>query len=59
MATRITADTLIPGRGNPISNATMVTSGNNIVYAGPSAETEASRVEAWTTAARNWIRGNA
>ena len=29
------------------------------VYAGPSAETEASRVEAWTTAARNWIRGNA
>jgi len=29
------------------------------VYAGPSAETEASHVEAWTTAARNWIRGNA
>jgi len=29
------------------------------VYAGPSAEPEASRVEAWTTAARSWIRGNA
>jgi len=29
------------------------------VYAGPSAEPDASRVEAWTTAARNWIRGNA
>ncbi len=29
------------------------------VYAGPSAEPEASCVEAWTTAARNWIRGNA
>ena len=28
------------------------------VYAGPSAELEAPRVEAWTTAARNWIRGN-
>ena len=29
------------------------------VYAGPSVEPEGSRVEAWTTAARNWIRGNA
>jgi len=28
------------------------------VYAGPNADVEVSRVEAWTTAARNWIRGN-
>jgi hypothetical protein len=29
------------------------------VYAGPSADLDGSRGEAWTTAARNWIRGNA
>ena len=29
------------------------------VYAGLSADLDGSRVEAWTTAARNWMRGNA
>lgn len=37
MATRITADVLIPGKGDPISNGTVVTNGDNIVYAGPTA----------------------
>lgn len=37
MAVRITADTLIPGRGDPISNGTVVAEGNNLVYAGPAA----------------------
>ncbi len=37
MATRITADVLIPGKGEPISNGTVITDGDNIVYAGPSA----------------------
>jgi imidazolonepropionase-like amidohydrolase len=37
VATRITADVLIPGKGEPISNGTVITDGDNIVYAGPSA----------------------
>ncbi|MDX2344093.1 MAG: amidohydrolase family protein [Acidimicrobiia bacterium] len=37
MATHISADVLIPGKGDPISNGTVVTDGDNIVYAGPSA----------------------
>lgn len=35
MAIRITADTLIPGRGDPIANGAVVLNGDNIVYAGP------------------------
>ena len=37
MATRITADSLIPGRGNPIANGVVILDGDNIVYAGPAA----------------------
>jgi imidazolonepropionase-like amidohydrolase len=37
MAVRITADTLIPGRGEPISNGVVIAEGDNIVYAGPAA----------------------
>lgn len=37
MATRIAADTLIPGRGEPVANGVVVTDGDNIVYAGPAA----------------------
>ncbi len=37
MATRITADTLIPGKGEPIQNGTVILDGDNIVYAGLSA----------------------
>ena len=37
MATHISADVLIPGKGDPIRNGTVVTDGDNIVYAGPSA----------------------
>jgi imidazolonepropionase-like amidohydrolase len=37
VATRITAGVLIPGKGEPISNGTVITDGDNIVYAGPSA----------------------
>jgi imidazolonepropionase-like amidohydrolase len=35
MATRIAANTLIPGRGEPVANGLVVTDGDNIVYAGP------------------------
>lgn len=35
MATRITADTLIPGRGDPIAKGIVVLDGDNITYAGP------------------------
>ena len=37
MATRIAAGTLIPGKGEPVSNGTVILDGDNIVYAGPSA----------------------
>jgi imidazolonepropionase-like amidohydrolase len=37
MAVRIAADTLIPGRGEPISNGIVILDGDNIVYAGPAA----------------------
>ncbi len=37
MATRITADTLIPGKGEPIRSGTVILDGDNIHYAGPSA----------------------
>ena len=37
MATRITADTLIPGKGEPIADGTVILDGDNIVYAGPTA----------------------
>ena len=35
MATRIVADTLIPGRGDPIADGVVVLDGDTIVYAGP------------------------
>jgi imidazolonepropionase-like amidohydrolase len=34
---RIDADLLIPGRGEPIANGTVITEGGTITYAGPSA----------------------
>jgi imidazolonepropionase-like amidohydrolase len=37
MAVRISADILIPGRGKPITNGTVIAAGSNIVYAGPAA----------------------
>ncbi len=37
MATRITANTLIPGRGEPIPNGTVILDGDNIVFTGPAA----------------------
>ncbi|MGI9645212.1 MAG: metal-dependent hydrolase family protein [Ilumatobacteraceae bacterium] len=37
MATRLVADVLIPGRGEPIEHATVVIDGPTIDYAGPSA----------------------
>jgi imidazolonepropionase-like amidohydrolase len=37
MATRIDADLLIPGRGDPITNGSVVIEGAGITYAGPSA----------------------
>lgn len=37
MALRITADTLIPGRGEPIPDGVVILDGDNIVYAGPAA----------------------
>ena len=37
MATRITADTLIPGKGEPITNGTVILDGDNIAYSGPTA----------------------
>ena len=37
MALRITAETLIPGRGEPITNGTVVAAGDRIIYAGPAA----------------------
>ena len=36
MATRIIADTLIPGRGEPVPDATVILDGTVIQYAGPS-----------------------
>ncbi|MDJ0925631.1 MAG: amidohydrolase family protein [Acidimicrobiia bacterium] len=38
MALRVTADTLIPGRGDPISDGAVVADGDNILYAGPAAD---------------------
>lgn len=35
MTTRIDADLLIPGRGDPITNGVIITEGNTITYAGP------------------------
>ncbi len=37
MATRITAETLIPGKGDPIQDGTVILDGDNITYAGPAA----------------------
>jgi len=37
MAVRISADTLIPGRGEPISNGAVIAEADNIVFAGPAA----------------------
>ena len=37
MATRITADVLIPGKGDPIAGGTVVADGDHILYAGPTA----------------------
>ena len=37
MATRITADTLIPGKGEPIQAGTVILDGTKIGYAGPTA----------------------
>ncbi len=37
MTTRIDADLLIPGRGEPITNGTIIAEGNTITYAGPTA----------------------
>ena len=37
MATRITADTLIPGKGEPIPNGTVILEGDTIAFAGPAA----------------------
>jgi imidazolonepropionase-like amidohydrolase len=39
---RIDADLLIPGRGEPIANGTIITEGGTITYAGPSAEAPAT-----------------
>lgn len=36
MAVRIDADILIPGRGDPVPNGTVILDGDTIVYAGPS-----------------------
>lgn len=38
MATRIDADVLIPGRGEPIANGTLILDGNTIAFAGPTAD---------------------
>lgn len=38
MRTRIVADTLIPGRGEPIADGTVITEFGEIAYAGPTAE---------------------
>lgn len=37
MATRISADILIPGKGEPIGNGTVITDGDNVLFAGPTA----------------------
>ncbi len=37
MGVRITADVLIPGKGSPVNNGTVILDGDNIVYAGPAA----------------------
>ena len=37
MALRITADILIPGRGEPITDGVLVADGDNILFAGPAA----------------------
>lgn len=42
MATRIVADVLIPGRGEPIEHGTVVMEHGEIVYAGPTADAPAS-----------------
>ncbi len=38
MAVRIQADVLIPGRGDPVSQGTVILDGGSITYAGPTAE---------------------
>ena len=50
MATRITADTLIPGKGAPIPHGTVVLDGDNIVYAGPTAAAPPASPEDTSTA---------
>ena len=45
-ARRIVAEVMIPGRGEPIEQATVCLNGNTITYAGPSADAPASGPEA-------------
>ena len=49
MAERIVADVLIPGRGDPIENATVVLDGDVISYAGPSASAPVAHADDTTT----------
>jgi hypothetical protein len=42
MTVRIVADTLIPGRGEPIEAGTVILDRQQISYAGPSAEAPAT-----------------
>ena len=42
MTIRIYADLLIPGRGDPIANGTVITEGDTITYVGPSADAPAT-----------------
>ncbi len=45
MATRIVADVAIPGRGEPIDNATVLIDGDVITYVGPTASAPAAEVD--------------
>jgi len=56
MTTRIEADLLIPGRGEPISRGTVVLDGPTISYAGPSAEAPATP-DAFVTEAATVLPG--
>ena len=49
MAERIVADVLIPGRGDPIENGTVVLDGDVISYAGPSSGAPAAGADDTTT----------
>lgn len=50
MAEHIVADVLIPGRGDPITDGTVVLDGETIVYAGPSASGPPASPDDQTTA---------